>query len=277
MKLHGYIENRARIYNRDSEFSCPDWCDRFGCKDEKLHISVSIVDVVAASLLTGEKASHLFPFHYKIGASPMDENPWIQRFSLELKKPCPFLAGKNCGIYGGRPITCALFPEAFFLVPGQKWGLNKGRFGHYPCLREPPVISERRRSHLLELMEMARREAFLTEFYLFGFSPFAIDLRNTALDVMEVSQDISSSIGQGERPYMVHHEAFEEILVRRLGRGGYLLEIDSKVTELNSPRGMDVLHEIKELTDSVAASEKDFPYYYEFDERDRLILVKRLI
>ena len=76
---------------------------------------------------------------------------------------------------------------------------------------------------------------------------------------------------------MVPPEAFEEILGRRLGRGGYLLEIDSKVTELNSPRGIDALHAIKELTDSVAASEKDFPYYYEFDERDRLILVKRLI
>lgn len=207
----------------------------------------------------------------------MDEHSWIQRFSLELKKPCPFLAGKDCSIYGGRPITCALFPEAFFLVPGQKWSLNKGKFGHYPCLREPLVISERRRSHLLELMEMARREAFLTEFYLFGLSPFFVDLRNTALDVLEVSQDISGSIGEGERPYMVPHEAFEEIFVRRLGSGGYLLDIDAKLAELNSPRGIEALHAIKELTDSLAASEKDFPYYYEFDERDRLILSKRLI
>lgn len=207
----------------------------------------------------------------------MDEHSWIQRFSLKLKKPCPFLAGKDCGIYEGRPITCALFPEAFFLVPGQKGGLNKGKFGHYPCLREPLVISERRRSHLLELMEMARREAFLTEFYLFGFSPFSVDLRNTALDVLEVSQDISGSIGGGERPYMVPHEAFEEIFVQRLARGGYLLDINSKVDGLNGPRGIEALHEIKELTDSVAASEKDFPYHYEFDERDRLILVKRLI
>jgi len=276
LTLNGYIENRARIFNRDSEFSCPDWCDRLGCKDERLHISVSIIDVVAASLLTVEKASHLFSSHYKIGASPMDEHLWIQRFSLELKKPCAFLAGKDCGIYGGRTITCALFPEAFFLVPGHKWGVNRGKFDHYPCLREPLVISERRRSHLLELMEIARREAFLTEFYLFGFSPFSVDLRNTALDVLEVSQDISGSIGEGERSYMVPHEAFEEIFVQRLGRGGYLLDIDSKVNELNSPRGIEALHVIKELTDSVAASEKDFPYHYEFDERDRLILVKRL-
>jgi hypothetical protein len=73
------------------------------------------------------------------------------------------------------------------------------------------------------------------------------------LDVLEVSQDISGSIGEGERPYMVPHEAFEEILVHRLGRGGYLLDIDSKVNGLNSPRGIEALHEIKELTDSVGS------------------------
>ena len=277
MKLKDYIENRGRIFNRDSEFPCPDWCNRFGCKDERLHISVSIVDVVAASLLTGGNPSRLFPSHYKIGASPMNENPWIQRFVLELKKPCPFLAGKDCGIYGGRPITCALFPEAFFLFPGQKGGLNKGKFNHYPCLREPLLISEKRRSHLLELMEMARREAFLTEFYFFGFSPFSVDLRNTALDVMEVSRDISGSSGDGENPDVVPHEAFEKILVRKLARGGYLLEIDSKVEGLNSASGIEALYEIKEWTDPVPASEKAFPYCYEFDERDRLTLVKRLI
>ena len=275
MKLRGYIENRTRLFNLDSEFSCPHWCNRFGCEDERLRVSVSIVDLVAASLVIGEKASHLFLSHYKIGASPMDENPWIQRFVLELKKPCPFLVGKDCGIYGGRPITCALFPEAFFLSPGQKGGFNKAKFGHYPCLWEPLVISEKRRSHLIELMEMARREAFLTEFYLFGFSPFSVDLRNSAMDVMEASRDISGNIGDGARPYEVPHEAFEEILVRRLGRGGYLLEIYSKVEGFNSPRGIEALYEIKELTDSVATSDKDFPYCYEFDAGDKLKLVKR--
>jgi Fe-S-cluster containining protein len=261
----------------DSEFSCPDWCDRFGCKDERLHVSVSIIDVVAASLLTGQKASHLFRSHYKIGASPMDENSWIQRFVLELKKPCPFLDGKDCGIYGGRPITCALFPEAFFLFPGQENCLDKGKFDHYPCLWEPLVISQERRSHLIELIEMTRREAFLTEFYFFGFSPFSVDLRNSVTDLMEVPRDISGGIGDGGRFYEIPHEAFEEILVRRLGRGGYLLEINSKVEGLNGPSGIEALYNIKEWTDSAAASDKDFPYCYEFDERDRLKLVKRIV
>ena len=277
MRVNGYIENRARLFNRDSEFSCPDQCNRFGCKDERLHVTVSIVDLIATSLLTRKKASHLFGAHYKIGISPMDESPWIQRFVLELKKPCPFLDGKNCGIYEGRPITCALFPEAFFLFPGGKGGLDKGKFGHYPCLRDPLILSEKRRNHLTALMEMAHREALLTEFYLFGFSPFSVDLRNSVIDLMEVSRDISGTSGDDERPYEIPHEAFEKILVQKLGNGGYLSGIDAKVDELNNTRGIEALYEIKEWTDLVGTNHKDFPYCYEFDERDRLRLVRRLI
>jgi len=274
LRLKDYIAQRARLSNMDSEFSCPDGCHRFGCKDKRLHVSVSIIDVVAASLLTGQMASDLFQSHYKIGGSPMDENPWIQRFVLELKKPCPFLAGKDCGIYSARPIDCALFPEALFLFPGGEEGLDKAKFGHYPCLQEPPMTSEKRRSHLIALMEMARREAFLTEFYFFGFSPFRIDLRNTVMDLVEISQDISGSINGGGRPYKILHEAFEHILVRRLDRGGYLSDINSKVEELNSPGGIEALYEIKERTDSIAASDIDLSYVYEFDERNRLNLTK---
>ncbi|MCK5552163.1 MAG: hypothetical protein KAJ09_03390, partial [Deltaproteobacteria bacterium] len=121
------------------------------------------------------------------------------------------------------------------------------------------------------------REAFLTEFYFFGFSPFGVDLRNTAVEVMEVSREISGSIGDGEERYEVPHEAFEQTLVKRLGRGGYLSDIDSKVEGLNGPRGIEALYEIKSWTDTMAVSDKDFPYCYEFDERDRLKLVKRPI
>ncbi len=277
LKVKDYIENRARLFNRYSEFSCPDECNRFGCEDERLHVSVSIIDLVAASLLTGKRVFHLFRAHYKIGTSPMEEHPWIQRFVLELKKPCPFLTEKDCEIYRGRPITCALFPEAFFLSPGQRRGLDDEKFGHYPCLRGPLVLSERRRFVLIELMEMARREALLTEFYLFGFSPLFVDLRNSVIDVVEVSQNTSRSIGDAQKPYEIPHEAFEKILVRRLGNGGYLSRIDSKMDELNGASGIEALFEIKDWTDLVAADDKDFPYCYEFDERDKLNLAKRPI
>ena len=277
MGLKDYIENRARLFTMDSEFSCPDSCDRFGCKDERLHVSATIIDVVAAAFLTGQTSSNIFRSHFKIGTSPMDESPWLQRFGLELKKPCHFLAGKDCGIYGARPITCALFPEAIFLSPGQEKGLEMGKFAHYPCLQEPPSISEKRRSHIVVLMKMARRETFLTEFYFFGFSPLWIDLRNTAMDIMDDSRDISTDIGDGRRHYEVPHVAFEEILVRKLKKGGYLPKINSKVEQLNGSSGIDALYAIKERIDPTAASDKDFPYCYEFDEGNRLRLVKRPI
>lgn len=180
MRLKDYVAQRARLSNMDSEFSCPDGCHRFACKDERLHVSVSIIDVVAASLKMGQMVSDLFRSHYQIGSSPMDENPWIQRFVLELKKPCPFLTGNDCGIYGGRP-------------------------------------------------------------------------------------------------YKIPHEAFEHVLARRLDSGGYLSHINSKVEGLNSPGGIEALYDIKERTDSIAASDVDSPYVYEFDEGNRLKLTKRPI
>ncbi len=91
------------------------------------------------------------------------------------------------------------------------------------------------------------------------------------MEVMEVSHDMPGRDG-GEVP----HDAFEEILVRRLGRGGYLSQIDSKVESLNSPGAMEGLYGIKKWTDSVAASHEDFPYCCEFDEGHQLRLVKRL-
>jgi hypothetical protein len=47
------------------------------------------------------------------------------------------------------------------------------------------------------------------------------------------------------------------------------------VEDLSSPGGIEALYDIKERTDSIAASDVDFPYVYEFDEGNRLKLTKR--
>jgi hypothetical protein len=153
--------------------------------------------------------------------------------------------------------------------------LDQEKFGHYPCLQDPPAISEKRRSHLIELMEMARQEAFLTEFYLFGFSPLCIDLRNQVMDVVDLSRHISGSTEADEWPFLITHEALERVVVQRLRNGGYLSEIDNKLGSLNTPGGIEGFYAIKKWTDSIAETQQDFPYCYEFDERDRLRLVKR--
>ena len=66
-------------------------------------------------------------------------------------------------------------------------------------------------------------------------------------------------------------------MVQKLGNGGHLSGIDAKVDELNNTRGIEALYEIKEWTDLVGTNHKDFPYCYEFDEKHRLRLVRRLI
>jgi len=102
--MEQYLSERSMLFNAWSEFSCPDSCDRYGCKEPDLHISISVVDLVAISLISDRKASDLFKDDFKMGFDPIDEGePWIGRLSIELKKPCHFLDGKKCGVYPGRP------------------------------------------------------------------------------------------------------------------------------------------------------------------------------
>ena len=62
------------LFNQWSTFSCPDSCERMGCKEPSLHVSISLVDLVAFSLISGQKASEIFRRDVKIGFNPIDEN-----------------------------------------------------------------------------------------------------------------------------------------------------------------------------------------------------------
>jgi Fe-S-cluster containining protein len=102
--MEQYLGNRSMLFNAWSTFSCPDSCERNGCKEPNLHISISLIDLVAISLVSGRKATDLFKRDIKIGFDPLQESEaWIGRVTLELKKPCHFLGGKECSIYPGRP------------------------------------------------------------------------------------------------------------------------------------------------------------------------------
>ena len=51
-----------------------------GCKESNLHISISVVDLVAISLISGRKVTELFDKNVKIGFDPLDEKePWVGR------------------------------------------------------------------------------------------------------------------------------------------------------------------------------------------------------
>jgi Fe-S-cluster containining protein len=133
-----YLTERSMLFNAWSEFSCPDSCQRFGCKEPKLHISISLIDLIAVSIISGQKPSDLFKKDCKAGFDPIDERePWVGRISIELKKPCPFLDEKACSVYPSRPTACALFPEYSFIEGNREELLKKDLFRNFPCIQNP--------------------------------------------------------------------------------------------------------------------------------------------
>jgi Fe-S-cluster containining protein len=211
-----------------------------GCKEPCLHISISLVDLVAFSLISGQKPTELFRRDIKIGFDPIHENePWIGQVSLELKKPCPFLDGKKCSIYPGRPIACALFPEYWFTVERPERILQKDVFRKFPCIQEPFSISPRRRAALQQLFGIFCKEVFLFNFFLFDVSPFVIDLKNIVgggLEAIPVSKD-----GKATFP----HHRLEELISQRLEKGGYLDAWGDGVRKLDQANGLEDLMKIK--------------------------------
>ncbi len=245
--MASYFTKRSILFNASSEFSCPDGCERYGCKEPGLHISISLVDLLAISSTSNQKASDLFKKDCKIGFDPIEEGePWLGRISIELKKPCSFLDGKECSVYQGRPMACALFPEYSFMVGSREDLLKREIFRNFPCIQNPCSIPSRRREALRKLMEMSIQETFLSDFYLFGISPFVLDLKTMAgagLDGICISDD-----GKATLP----HHRIEGLILQKLEGGGYLEEWEAKVEQLDRTDGLKRLTEMKGWTDEMA-------------------------
>ena len=69
--MQHYLAERSMLFNQWSTFVCPDSCERMGCKESNLHISISLVDIVALSLVSGQRATELFKRDVKIGFDPV--------------------------------------------------------------------------------------------------------------------------------------------------------------------------------------------------------------
>lgn len=251
------------LCNQWSTFSCPDACERMGCKEPSLHVSISLVDLVAFSLISGRKPTELFRRTVKIGFDPIDEsNSWIGQVSLELKKPCPFLDGKVCSIYAGRPIACALFPEYWSIVEHPERIVQKDLFRNFPCIQEPLSISPRRKTALQQLFGIFGKEVFLSNFFLFGVSPFVIDLKNIAGEGLEGIP--ASKNGKVAFP----HHRFEELIFQRLEKGGHLDEWEDRIRKLDQADGLKELIKMKRWTDQIAVASGgvSFRMVYQFDE-----------
>jgi len=242
-----YLIERSNAFNAWSEFSCPDWCERHGCKEPGLHISITVVDLVAISFVSEQKVSDLFKKDCKMGFDPIREGePWVGRISIELGKPCSFLNGRECSVYPGRPIACALFPEYNFIVGDRESLLKKDIFRNFPCIQNPCSIPARRKETLQSLMEMCIKEVFLSDFYLFGISPFVLDLKSVAGEALEGIP--TSEEGKAK----IAHRRIEGLVLRRLKEGGYLDEWEAKIEQLDRTDGLNRLAETKKWTDRMA-------------------------
>jgi hypothetical protein len=111
---------------------------------------------------------------------------------------------------------------------------------------EPGSISPQREATLQQLWEMSAREAFLSDFYLFGLSPFVIDLKSVAgegLGGIPISEN-----GKARLP----HHRIEELISHRFREGGYLWDWEAKIEELDRVDGPEGLVRMKLWTDRMA-------------------------
>ncbi|MGQ9777453.1 MAG: YkgJ family cysteine cluster protein [Thermodesulfobacteriota bacterium] len=255
-----YLNNRSNLFNAYSEFSCPDDCDRKGCKDPKLHVSLSLVDLIAISWNYGKRISQIFKEYLKIGFDPLPGRaPWVGRLSLELKKPCPFFDGKWCSIYPVRPISCALFPEYLFMTAPQNNLLNREVIRDLPCIQKACPISPKRKEVLQQLSEMCLQEFFLSDLYIFGVSPMIMDIKNIAgesFDNLSLAED-----GFFRLPF----ERIEELIGEKLMQGGYLDEWVEKIQKMDQKDSLKELERMKIWTDSIAREQPSFLIAYQFE------------
>jgi hypothetical protein len=168
--------------------------------------------------------------------------------TLELQKPCGFLKGKWCGIYPGRPIGCAEFPEAWIQRGLQGWIEDKERFRLYPCLEGQRPISAEREAVLAELSEMAAQERWVSDFCLFGQSPFYVDLRNLVGDLTDMAHDLGMLPEKTDStaPQRIPYPLIESFIQGKLKETGFQKEISKKVTRLNRLEERVWLFELRE-------------------------------
>jgi len=256
-----YLRERSRLFNEASEFCCPDSCERHGCRDSELHITISLVDLIGLSQACGKKVPSLFGDHCKIGFDPLEENePWVGRLTIELKKPCSFLDEKRCCVYLGRPVACALFPESFFVLGKGDELLKKEIFQKFPCITNPVTVPSRRKEILLRVLQMSAQEIFLSDFYLFGVSPFLVDLKNVAGKVLEGIEV------QTEGRAVIPHHRFEAFLVERLQKTELLNHWLSRLRLLDRDEGVNEFWRMKAWTDQIVTmgGQDSFVPIYQF-------------
>jgi hypothetical protein len=96
---------------------------------------------------------------------------------------------------------------------------------------------------------MSIQEVFLSDFYLFGLSPFVLDLKSIAGEGLE-----GVPVSAGEK-IKIPHQQIEGLISQRLGKGGYFDEWEAKVEQLDRADGRSRFVELKHWTDQMMATQ----------------------
>jgi hypothetical protein len=85
--MENYLGERALLFSAQSELSCPETCERHGCREPELPIPVTVVDLVGISWISGHTVPCLLVEYCKFVFDPVAENhPWVGHLSFEFRK-----------------------------------------------------------------------------------------------------------------------------------------------------------------------------------------------
>lgn len=176
-----------------------------------------------------------------------------------VEEALPFPRWKDMFCLPGKANACALFPEYCFIMENQEFFLKKEIFRNFLCIQNPCFIPPQRREALQQLFRMSIKESFLSDFYLFGISPFVLDLKSLAGESLG-----GITISEEGRAHLPHHR-IEEVVLKRLYEGGYLEDWESKIDRLDRSGGLNGLSRMKLWTDQMAMDNISFSIAYQFD------------
>ncbi len=120
------------------------------------------------------------------------------------------------------------------------------------------------------LSEMAAEEQWLSDFFLFGFSPFYLDLRNLVEGLVQIAKHrgpVSDRIDPAV-PHVIPYRLVEELLQVKLDRAGFSGQILKKVASLDRVEGRASFFESKAMTDEMRKSpgSNDVLLFHRFEE-----------
>lgn len=233
VKIQDYFWERAHLANLHSEFGCDSKCSRPGCKSPQIQVAATIFDVIGAAACQNKSLLNTLVEGFVLGLLPVDGQDWIARVALKIRKPCPYLRNEMCKVYKVRPLACMLFPERSFVAGTAKDLSRQAHFRDYVCLRLDCRVSQERAQVIKKLTGMLQQEILISDSYLFGCSPFLLDLRDLmASSGKQAAMPEENSIAgvHFDEPFTI--QQFDNLFRKIFSRYDPFAAIEKKVAEL---------------------------------------------